>query len=130
MQLFCRMNFIIIEKTAFRKEVIENINFELEFQINEFHNYYIIHDKTAELQTIKFNRTFINISTGYIDSDNNEELRKRNTYFKIEELPLPNDTYGQFSTVIIDIDSLLLMNDPIGIYPLYYSLIEKNDYPK
>ncbi len=87
---------------------------------------------TEDLDEIKNTTFHYSITDGYL-----RDFNKKVTDFEgheesvIEEIsktwPLPNNISGSFSTLLINKNSLeiILCNDPIGIYPLYYLKDEK-----
>jgi hypothetical protein len=104
------------------KKIIKSLPFDLSIQ--EIGSLNII---TEDLNEIRDTSLHYSITNGYLRDFTKEILdvkgQEESSIAEISKTwPLPDSISGSFSTVIINknTEDIILCNDPIGIYPLYY----------
>ncbi len=118
----------LFTNTEIKKDNFKSLGFDLlEKKIGIFS---ILVDDPREIFE---NELLIGITDGYIRNTNIEDgTRKTHTITAYEEIwkqwPVKENITGTFSNVILskNTNELIICNDPIGLYPLYYLIQGKN----
>lgn len=104
------------------QNLITNLPFDL--CIQEVGSFNIV---TEDLNNIKNRPLHYSITDGYLRDFNKEVFdvqgQQESAISEISKTwPLPENITGSFSSTVItkDAEEVILCNDPIGIYPLYY----------
>ncbi len=120
----------LLTNTEIGPEKIENLPFEM--RVRKTGAYHIL---TDNLREVVENDTIIGFTEGYLRDLNLENSNiKDHTLHAFQNIltkwPLPKNITGSFSSLVIDkkLNELILCNDLIGLYPLYYLVDQKEIY--
>ncbi|MFC6858611.1 asparagine synthetase B family protein [Zunongwangia atlantica] len=113
----------LISKNPISKESLTKL--PLEFELKTINDFYLIYEKGI---TVIEHQDYFAFVDGYIiDHENYKDQNKTDNYKCIENIiynwPIAENFSGSFSISVIHktTNQLIICNDPVGPYPLYYS---------